>query len=177
MLSSRVLCNCGGNLRCQPLLPGVDSANRLQQLFPQRTLQQVSLCTRFQRPHDLNVAYIRREDDDSRLREFLPNRGDLRAAAAARQREGPAGVLYKLNAVPCPALHLAHQTVGCVRPRGSLRGRRRHEQQVHYRSAIAVTCSAGGASREDPPNMREAPIRTARPSPRRASMNGSTSYP
>src|ERR1700693_2560092 len=63
-----------GHLGRYPLFPGMYQTDDLRQVFPHETLQQVSSSAGFDCAQYLDVSRIRRQNDDSRPREFLSNR-------------------------------------------------------------------------------------------------------
>ena len=58
--------------------PGVDLANRLDQIFRRHALEQVAARAGFERALDFNVAFKSCQHDDAGFGEFSPNRDQAR---------------------------------------------------------------------------------------------------
>src|SRR5271165_1739287 len=63
----------GRDLRRHTLVPGMNCTDRLDQLLSQETFQEVSPCAGFESAHNLDIASISGQHDDSCVRELAAN--------------------------------------------------------------------------------------------------------
>ena len=77
----------GGDLRGYSLLTGMDSTDGVQEFSMHVSLQYVTPRTSFKSAQHLDVACVRRQDDDSGVGEFASNADDCLDAVQGRHLE------------------------------------------------------------------------------------------
>src|SRR5260370_15623269 len=72
----RVVSQSGSDLRWYSFFAGIDSTDGVQEFFMHVSLQYISPCTSFESAQHLDVACVRRQDNDPGIGKFAANADD-----------------------------------------------------------------------------------------------------